>query len=124
MIDDDEDFIELVDQTLIRRGCVMTYADNGADGLRLAQLLEPDLVLLDIRMPGMDGYEVAIAIKAGPEFEHTRVVAVTGLSGERERARMADAGFDGYFSKSIDPETLIREVAPYLPHPLPEPDSA
>jgi CheY-like chemotaxis protein len=121
MIDDDKAFIELVDRALIARGCVMTYADNGADGIRLARLLAPDLVLLDIRMPGMDGFDVAAELRRHAELAQTRILAVTSAASETERDRMLAVGFDGSFLKPFDANTLVDEIEPFLPEPLPAP---
>jgi len=121
MIDDDRAFIELVDHALIARGCVMTYADNGVDGVRLAKLLQPDLVVLDIRMPGMDGYEVAAELRTHAELAQTRIVAVTSAASDGDKQRIAAAGFDGFFLKLIDTSTLIDEIERFLPAPLPAP---
>ncbi len=121
MIDDDKAFIELVDHALIARGCVMTYADNGADGIRLAKLLAPDLVLLDIRMPGMDGYEVATELRRLAELAPARIVAVTSAASDTERERMRGVGFDGSFLKPFDASTLVDAIEPFLPEPLPAP---
>jgi CheY-like chemotaxis protein len=63
----------------------------------------PDLVLLDLRMPELDGYEVAAAIKRAPTLAQTLVVAVTGSAMVGDRERVAAAGFDGYIQKPIDP---------------------
>jgi CheY-like chemotaxis protein len=75
-------------------------------------------VLLDIRMPDMDGYEVAAILKADPRLGETRIVAVTAsvMVGDRERIEVA--GFDGYIQKPIDPETFLGEVEAFLPEAL------
>ena len=93
-------------------------ATSGEAGLRIAISQKPDLVLLDIRMPGMDGYEVAAAIREQPGLEHTRIVAVTASAMVGDRERIAAAGFDGYIQKPIDPETFIRQFERFLPEPL------
>jgi two-component system, cell cycle response regulator DivK len=121
MIDDDRAFIELVDHALIARGCVMTYADNGADGVRLAKLLQPDLVLLDIRMPGMDGFEVAAELRRHPELANAQIVGVTSDASDSDRERMLASGFDGTFLKPFDVSSLVDEIEPFLPEPLPAP---
>ena len=109
MIEDHKANIDLIDYLLGARGYVSLLATNGEDGVRLAVLHEPDLVLLDIRMPGMDGYEVARAIRKQPRLEHTRIVAVTASAMVGDRERIAAAGFDGYIQKPIDPETFVEQ---------------
>ena len=75
--------------------------------LRLAVAEEPDLILLDIRMPGMDGYEVAAALSG---LQHTLIVAVTASAMPEDRDRIAAAGFDGYIEKPIDVEGFIDQI--------------
>lgn len=115
MIEDHKANIDLIDYLLGARGYVSLLATNGEDGVRLAVLHEPDLVLLDIRMPGMDGYEVARAIRKQPRLEHTRIVAVTASAMVGDRERIAAAGFDGYIQKPIDPETFVEQIKQFLP---------
>jgi CheY-like chemotaxis protein len=122
MIDDDVEFIELVDDALKARGCVMSYADDGEQGIRLAQHLQPDVVLLDIRMPGVDGYEVATTIRSNPQLKHTRLVAVTGLTPEETEEQLRASGFDGYVAKPVDINVFISEIERFLDEPFAPPD--
>ena len=71
VIDDDEDDVKLIDRVLMDHGYVSLLASNGDEALRIAAIQEPDLVLLDIRMPRMDGYEVASSIRTQPGLERT-----------------------------------------------------
>jgi CheY-like chemotaxis protein len=75
---------------------------------------QPDVILLDIRMPDMDGYDVAAAIRKVPALAHTRIVAVTASAMVGDRERIAAAGFDGYIQKPIDLDTFIAEVEGFL----------
>ncbi|HWF34301.1 MAG TPA: response regulator [Solirubrobacteraceae bacterium] len=114
VVEDNEANIELVDYVLTAHGFAPLLASTGEEGVRMAGATPPDLILLDIGLPGMDGYEVAAAIREQPACEHTRIVAVTASSmGDRER--IAAAGFDGYIPKPIDPATFIAEIEPFLP---------
>jgi CheY-like chemotaxis protein len=70
------------------------------------------LVLLDLRMPLMDGYETAVTMRAAPGLQDTRILAVTGAA--RDDERLAAAGFDGYVQKPIDPDLLLDRVAAAL----------
>ncbi|MDX6679225.1 MAG: hypothetical protein QOH83_2641 [Solirubrobacteraceae bacterium] len=114
MIEDNEDNIRLVDYVLRAYGYEPLLATDGAEGLRIALERRPDLVLLDIRMPRMDGYEVAARLKQA-RLEGTKVVAVTASAMVGDRERIAAAGFHGYIQKPIDPETFIAEVERFLP---------
>ena len=115
VVEDNEDNLTLIDYLLTAHAFTPLLARTGADGLRLALQERPDLVLLDIRMTGMDGYEVAAAIKSEPALAHTRVVAVTASAMVGDRERIVAAGFDGYIQKPIDPETFIETLRQFLP---------
>ena len=84
VIEDNKANIELIDYLLTAHGYISLLATNGEDGVRLAVLVEPDLILLDIRMPGMDGYEVATRIRQQSGLEQVPIVAYSELptSGE------------------------------------------
>jgi CheY-like chemotaxis protein len=110
VIEDNEDNMTLIDYLLRAHGYEPSLARNGADGLRVAIDEQPDLVLVDIRMPGMDGYAVAAAIKNHRSLEQTRIVAVTASAMVGDRERIQAAGFDGYIQKPIDSDTFIAEV--------------
>jgi two-component system, cell cycle response regulator len=115
VVEDNEDNIRLIDYLLKAHGYAPLLARDGNEGVRLAIENHPDVVLLDIRMPGMDGYEVATALKAEPGLTGTRVVAVTASAMVGDREQIAAAGFDGYIDKPIDPETFIAQVERWLP---------
>ena len=83
-------------------------AHDGVTALETAKRFAPDLVLLDIGLPRMDGYEVARQLRDNAEFKSTTLVAVTGYSGAEERQRSADAGFNDHVVKPVDLETLKR----------------
>lgn len=117
VVEDNQDNLTLIDYLLKSHGFAPLLARNGPDGIRIASEERPDVVLLDIRMPGMDGYEVAAAIRSKPELEHTRVVAVTASVMTADRERIEAAGFDGYLAKPIEPETFIAELERFLPAP-------
>lgn len=115
VVEDNEDNITLVDFLLKAHGYAPLLARDGSEGVRLAFEHRPDVVLLDIRMPGMDGFEVARAIRADARLDHTRVVAVTASAMVGDREQIVAAGFDGYIDKPIDPERFMAEVERWLP---------
>jgi CheY-like chemotaxis protein len=115
VIDDDRDDVEMIDRVLMDHGYISLLASAGEDALRIAAVQQPDLVLLDIRMPRMDGYEVAATIRAQPGLERTRIVAISGVD---EPDRVAAAGFDGYIRKPIDPDSFIDQINEFLPEPF------
>lgn len=119
VVEDNEPNIQLVDYLLKAHGYVPVLARTGEDGLRLAGIERPDLILLDISLPGIDGYEVADAIRRQAGFEHTQIVAVTASAMVGDRERIDAAGFDGYIQKPINPETFIAEIESFLPEHAP-----
>jgi len=114
VIEDNEDNITLIDYILRAHGLTPALARSGTEGLEIAVARAPDIVLLDIRMPDMDGYEVAAAIRTHPALHGTRIVAVTASAMVGDRERIAAAGFDGYIQKPIDPETFMASVEGFL----------
>ena len=108
------------DQPLIRAGLTMVVADlpdldvageaaDGAEAVRLAAQLDPDVVLMDIRMPGMDGIEATRAIRAGEARsgrERTPIVALTADALEAGKRSCREAGMDGFLTKPVDPAEL------------------
>lgn len=110
VIEDNEENLALVDYLLRAHGYDTLLARTGADGLEFATSAKPDLILLDVRMPFMDGYEVARAIRTDRALDAVPIVAVTASAMVGDRERISRAGFDHYVQKPIDPETFIAEV--------------
>ncbi|MBA3470741.1 MAG: hybrid sensor histidine kinase/response regulator [Herpetosiphonaceae bacterium] len=113
-IEDNYDNQRLVKRTLTSKGYTIEVAPDGGVGLEMAQLHRPDLILMDINLPGLNGYELTTKFKALPELASVPIVAITAntMPGDRERALAA--GCDGYISKPIDPRALPVQVAGYL----------
>ena len=124
VVEDNAENLALIDYLLTAFGFSPMLATNGPDGIRIATETRPDVILLDIRMPDMDGYEVARVIRNTPELEATRIVAVTASAMVGDRERIASAGFDGYIQKPIDPETFIDTLKPFLAERPGAPDQA
>ncbi len=99
---------------LERRGYEVVPAETGPDGLELAARLRPDLILLDIQLPGMDGHRVAETIKSNPDLKSIPVIAVTSYAMVGDREKCLAAGAEGYIEKPIDPETFVDEVEQFL----------
>jgi CheY-like chemotaxis protein len=114
VVEDNEDNLTLIDYLLKAYGYAPLLARSGEEGLRIATKMRPDLILLDIRMPGLDGYQVAAAIRSTSGLERTRIVAVTASAMVGDRERITSAGFDGYIQKPIDPEILLASLEPFL----------
>lgn len=118
VVEDNEDNLALLDYLLRVCGYSPLLARNGPDGIRIAIEERPAVILLDIRMPEMDGYQVAATIKSTPGLERTSIVAVTASVMPSDRQRIAASGFDGSIAKPIDPETFIGELRQLLPERL------
>jgi len=110
MIEDNEANRYLATYLLEKAGHTVTTAPDGRTGLALATQERYDMILLDIQLPGMDGYAVARTLRQLPGWERTPVVAVTSyaMTGDREKALAA--GCTGYIEKPIQPDTFVREV--------------
>jgi CheY-like chemotaxis protein len=115
VIEDNEDNRDLADYLLRAGGYAPRLAAGGVEGLKMAP---PDLILLDLRMPEMDGYEVAAALNGRSELALTRIVAFTASAMVEDRKRIADAGFDGYIQKPIESEAFVEQVRRFLTAPL------
>ncbi len=113
LIEDNEQNRYLATFLLQARGWEITAANDGPSGLALASALDPALILLDIQLPGMDGYEVARALRAEITTTATPIVAVTSYAMPGDREQCLAAGCTGYIEKPIDPVTFADEVARY-----------
>lgn len=102
IVDDNVDAAELLADWFRDRGDDVHTVYDGLDALDAAKKLRPDVALLDIGLPGMDGYEVAVELRKVPELAELILIAATGYGQASDRARSADAGFDHHFVKPID----------------------
>jgi two-component system, cell cycle response regulator DivK len=114
LVEDNENNRYLVSFLLQAHGWEVVHAANGPRGIELAAKVSPALILLDIHLPGMDGYTVARALKADPSLAAIPVVAVTSYAMAQDRANAVAAGCDGYIEKPIDPETFVATVESHL----------
>ena len=115
VIEDNERNRYLVTFLLERKGYTVVSATDGRQALDLVQTITPALILLDIKLPVMDGYAVARALRAQPKLIAIPIVAVTSyaMSGDREKALAA--GCNGYIEKPIDPVSFVSEIERFLP---------
>lgn len=95
------------------RGWEVIEAEDGPDGLRVAADVAPAVILLDIQLPGMDGYEVARRLRANPSLAEVPIIAVTSYAMPGDREQCLAAGCTGYIEKPIDPEHFAEEVERY-----------
>jgi PAS domain S-box-containing protein len=106
VVEDNPDGLESLLALLEMMGHVPMGAADGPSALRVAAAFEPQIVLLDLGLPGMDGYGVARALRADPRHASAIVIALTGWGAERDRARTREAGFDHHLTKPVDPPML------------------
>ena len=110
IIDDEEDIRELLQYNLKKEGFNVMDAENGEKGIQLMKANHPDLVLLDVMMPGMDGIEVCETIRSTPGLEKTLVCFLTARNEDYSQIAGLDAGADDYVSKPIRPKVLVSRI--------------
>jgi len=115
VIEDQEDNRRILRDLLASAGYESIEIGAGEEAPALAQMQHPDLILMDIQLPGIDGYEATRRIKANPALRGIPVIAVTSyaLSGDEVKAR--EAGCDGYVTKPFSPRALLAKIREYLP---------
>ncbi|RZJ59986.1 MAG: response regulator [Acidovorax sp.] len=114
VIEDDEASRQLVIYLLEDAGHRVLAAENGALGLALALAEGPDVILCDLQMPVMNGYEVARNLRASPAWKVVPLVAVTAFSMPGDREKALEVGFDDHLSKPITPETFVQQIEAFL----------
>lgn len=114
VVDDNIDQAMMVAGALRLRGYSVQSVHDGQNGLRLAQEWRPDILLLDIGLPGLDGYEIARRLRADPEpkLQRARMIALTGYGRENDIDRSREAGFDAHLTKPFDLEDLVKLMIP------------
>jgi two-component system, cell cycle response regulator DivK len=118
VIEDHEDNRQILRDLLTSANFEVIEAEDAETGLAAAAAHRPDLVLMDIQLPGLDGYEATRRIKADAVLNAIPVIAVTyGLAGDAEKAR--SAGCDAYISKPYSPRQLLAKIREYLSSPAP-----
>jgi two-component system cell cycle response regulator DivK len=115
VIEDNDQNLYLVTFLLERYGLDVIAARDGHSGIEMAIQVKPDLILLDIQLPGIDGYAVARAIRAIPELATLPIVAVTSYAMVGDRERCLEAGCTDYIEKPINAEKFIQQIATHLP---------
>ena len=101
---------ELIRTVLESRGYAISEASDGIEGLRFARELDPDLIILDLHMPGVDGFGVLAELRRDGKFTATPIMALTASAMQGDRERAIAAGFDSYVSKPIPLPALREEV--------------
>ncbi len=114
VIEDNEQNLYLMTFLLKHHGYEVIQARDGLSGIEIAKQTNPDLILLDIQLPQMDGYAVARRFRSEPAFADVPIVAVTSYAMVGDREKCLEAGCTGYIEKPIDPDKFVPEMEKYL----------
>ena len=114
IVDDELSILVPIKFLLEKNGYQVIQAGDGITGIEKAGESRPDMILLDIQLPEMDGYTVARKLKSNPQFSDTPIVAVTSYAMVGDRERVLESGCTGYIEKPINPETFVEEISQYL----------
>ncbi len=115
IIEDNEQNMYLITFLLKSYGYEIIQAYNGRDGIRLAKETKPDVILLDIQLPEIDGYEVAKELSKDYSLNSTPIIAITSYAMAGDRERILAAGATGYIEKPINPDTFLSQLQEHFP---------
>jgi len=115
IIEDNEQNLYLTTFLLEKQDYDVVQARNGQQGLEFAASENPDLILLDIQLPVMDGYEVARRLKQAGETKFIPIIAVTSYAMAGDRQTILATGCEGYIEKPIDPDSFVEQLKGFLP---------
>ena len=110
IIDDEKDILDILSYNLIKEGFEVKTAMNGIQGIELAKKYIPDLIILDVMMPIMDGIEVCEILRKIPELENLRICFLTARGEDYSQIAGLDAGADDYVTKPIKPKVLVSRI--------------
>ena len=115
VVEDQEDNRRIMHDLLTSKGYDVIEAVNGFDGVNAAATYRPGLILLDIQLPGIDGYEVTRRIKANPHINKIPIIVVTSYALSGDDVKAFEAGCDAYVAKPFSPRKLLAKIREYLP---------
>jgi CheY-like chemotaxis protein len=116
IVDDNESNLRLMRAILDSEGYPVKSATDAEEALRLLQTWHPDLILMDIQLPGIDGLELTRRLKRDPRYSRIVIVALTAYAMKGDEGKARDAGCDGYITKPIDTRRLPILIEEYLGH--------
>ena len=114
VVDDELDMLMVIKLRLEASGYEVITATDGLDGLNAARRVKPDLIVLDIMLPKMNGYKVARFLKFDEEYKNIPIVMLTALSGEEDRSTGIETGADAYLTKPFETQQLLDAVREFL----------
>ena len=114
-VEDNDDNVYMLKPRLERKGYEVLIAVDGKEGVYLAKNRNPDLILMDLDLPVLDGWEASKQIKKDTNTKHIPIIALSARVMEEDRIRAIDAGCDGFDSKPIDFDSLMKKIHSFLP---------
>ncbi|MBI5958193.1 MAG: response regulator [Chloroflexi bacterium] len=111
IVEDEQDSVQVVSQILLHYGVTVHVARNGFECLDTLQKLIPTLIITDLAMPGLDGWQTLMEIRANAKTAHIPVVAITAYHSANVAQNAIEAGFDAYFPKPFEPTTFMESLA-------------
>ncbi len=115
IVEDSEDIRVLLAELLEGEGYDLVFATNGEESLETAQAIHPDIILMDLSLPGMDGWEAVYRLRQLPAFKKTPIVALTAHATRMDEERALAVGCTGYISKPFDMDNLLQYLASFGP---------
>jgi two-component system cell cycle response regulator DivK len=115
VVEDQEDNRRIMRDLLTSAGYEVIEAVTGEEGMAAAETHRPDLILMDIQLPGLDGYEATRQIKANPDLEHIPIIVVTSYALSGDDVKAFEAGCNAYVSKPFSPRELLAKIREFLP---------
>jgi len=114
VVDDSVTVRKVASRFLEREGFQVVTARDGVEAMQLLQKNQPDIMLLDIEMPRMDGFEVARRVKESEELKNIPIIMITSRTGEKHRERAVDLGVEGYLGKPYQEEELLEAMTTFM----------
>ena len=114
VVEDQEDNRKIMRDLLEANDFSIIEAVTGEEGVAMAGKEKPDLILMDIQLPGLDGYETTRQIRTNPELKQTPIIAVTSYAMTEDREKAINAGCNGYIEKPINPKTFFKQIQRFV----------
>jgi len=115
IVEDQDDNRKILTDLLVNAGYEVIYAVTGDEGVAMAEAQKPDLILMDIQLPGIDGYEATRRIKAETSLSHIPIIIVTSYAMSGDKQKAIEAGGDAYYAKPFSPRELLGRIREFLP---------